>query len=453
MCAWAVSSWLTGSTKKVNSAYMTEIVAIIIFIVALGLIFTEKWHRMVVSGVGAAVMVAAGLLLDFYDEEHAIEAIEFETLALLLGMMILVALLRTTGFFEFVAIQVAQRSGGNVVLLLLMLGLTTAFLSMILDNVTTVVLMAPMTVLIAEFVGVSPVPLLISQAIFSNTGGMATLVGDPPNILLGAAAELSFNDFLIHLGPIALVLLGVTYGVLRYLFRHQIRARIPETQPHHTLAGLNAREALTDSQGARRVLVVLAGVVVLFMLERPLHITPAFAALSGAGIALAWTQLGVHEILREVEWDVLLFFTGLFVMVGGLEAAGVLDRVAESLLTLQDISPVVLGLIIMWAMVVLSALIDNVPVTIAVIPIILNLGMQGIDIRPLWWAIALGAGLGGNATPIGSTANVVVISVSERTDRPITDREWLSTGIPVALVASLAASALYVLLFDFLSAG
>ncbi|MCD4686705.1 MAG: anion permease, partial [Anaerolineae bacterium] len=216
---------------------------------------------------------------------------------------------------------------------------------------------------------------------------------------------------------------------------------------------LNAREALTDSQGAQRVLLVLGGVVVLFMLERPLHITPAFAALTGAGIALGWTQMGVHEVLKEVEWDVLLFFTGLFVMVGGLEAAGVLEQVAESLLTLQNISPVLLGLIIMWAMVVLSALIDNVPVTIAVIPIVLNLGAQGVDIQPIWWAIALGAGLGGNATPIGSTANVVVISVSERTDRPITDREWLSIGIPVALVSSLVASVLYVLLFDFLSAG
>ena len=408
---------------------------------------------MVVSGLGAAAMVAAGLLMNFYDEEHAIEAIEFETLALLLGMMILVALLRTTGFFEFVAILVAQRSGGSVVRLLLMLGLTTSFLSMVLDNVTTVVLMAPMTVLIAEFLGVSPVPLLISQAIFSNTGGMATLVGDPPNILIGAAAGLSFNDFVSHLGPIVLVLWGVTFFVLRYLFRDQLRVVDPEAQHQRAIHSLNAREALTDSKGAQRVLLVLGGVVVLFMLERTLHITPAFAALTGAVIALSWTQMGVHEVLKEVEWDVLLFFMGLFVMVGGLEAAGVLEQVAKSLLTLQDSSPVLLGLIIMWAMVVLSALIDNVPVTIAIIPIVLNLGIEGVDIRPIWWAIALGAGLGGNATPIGSTANVFVISVSERTDRPITGREWLSIGVPAVLVASLVASALYVLMFDFLSAG
>lgn len=424
-----------------------------VFVLTLGLIFAEKWHRMVVSGVGAAAMVAAGLMMGFYDEAHAVESIEFETLALLLGMMILVALLRTTGFFEYVAILVAQRSGGSVVRLLLMLGLTTSFLSMVLDNVTTVVLMAPMTVLIAEFLGISPVPLLISQAIFSNTGGMATLVGDPPNILLGAAARLSFNDFLSHLGPIVLVVWCATYLVLRILFRKQIHTDASEEQYQRAIHSLNAHEALTDARNLRRVLLVLGAVVTLFMLERSLDITPAFAALSGAGIALGWTQLGVHDVLRDVEWDVLLFFSGLFVMVGGLEAAGVLEHVAEALLRLQDVSPVLLGLIIMWVMVVLSALIDNVPVTIAVIPIVLSLGEQGVDIRPLWWAIALGAGLGGNATPIGSTANVVVIAVSERTERPITDREWLAVGIPTVLATTAVASLLYVILFDFLRAG
>ncbi len=429
---------------------MTELIAAAIFVVTLAVIFSRRWHRMVVSGVGATVMVAAGLLFNFYNEEHAVEAIDFDTLALLLGMMILVALLRTTGFFEYVAILVARNSSGSVIRLLFMLGLTTSILSMVLDNVTTVVLMAPMTILIAEFLDVSPLPLLVSQAIFSNTGGMATLVGDPPNILLGAAAGLSFNTFLTHLGPIVLAVWIVTFFVLSWHFRVQLRASGPEAQRQAAIRGLDARAALTDRRTAWRVLWVLAGVIVLFMFERPLEITPAFAALGGAGIALGWTQVSVHDILKEIEWDVLLFFTGLFVLVGGLQAAGVLDQIAEGLLTFQDISPVLLGLIIMWAMVLLSALIDNVPVTIAVIPIVLNLGAQGVDIRPIWWAIALGAGLGGNATSIGSTANVVVIAVSERTDRPISDREWLSTGVPVVLISSMVASLLYVILFNFL---
>jgi len=432
---------------------MTETVAIGIFVVTLVSIFGGKWHRMVASGLGASAMVAAGLLLDFYNEEHAVEAIEFETLALLMGMMILVALLRTTGFFEYVAILVAQHSSGSVIRLMLMLGLTTSLLSMVLDNVTTVVLIAPMTVLIAEFLDISPVPLLMSQAIFSNTGGMATLVGDPPNILIGTAAGLSFNDFLTHMGPIVLVMWGSIFLVLRYRMGEGLRTAEAAPQRGSALQSLDAHAALTDRRSAQRVLLVLAGVIALFMLERPLHITPAFAALTGSGVALAWTQGGVHDILKDVEWDVLLFFTGLFVMVGGLEAAGVLSQVAERLLDLQDISPVLLGLIVMWALVVLSALVDNVPVTIAMIPVVLNLGARGIDIQPIWWAVALGTGIGGNATPIGSTANVVVIAISERTDRAITDREWLSVGIPTVIVSTLVASALYVLLFDFLSAG
>lgn len=429
---------------------MTELSAVVIFVVTLVTLFAERLHRVIVSGIGAAVMVATGLLLHFYDEEHAIEAIDFETLALLMGMMILVALLRQTGFFEYVAILVAQRSGHSVVRLLLMLGLTTSVLSMVLDNVTTVVLMAPMTVLIAELLEISPVPLLVSQAIFSNTGGIATLVGDPPNILLGAAANLSFNDFLSHLGPIVLVVWAATFVTLRYRYRAQLRTAALDPSHQRAIHGLNAREALSDWTNARRVLLVLAGVIVLFVLERSLHITPAFAALSGASVALAWTGSSVQETLREVEWDVLLFFAALFVLVGGLEAAGVLERVAATLLSLQDASPVFMGLTILWGMILLSALIDNVPVTILIIPIILNMGERGLAVQPLWWAIALGAGLGGNATPIGSTANIVVISVSERTHMPISARDWLATGLPVVFISGVVASIMYVLLFSFL---
>lgn len=432
---------------------MNELVVTALFIVTLMVLFMERWHRVVVTSVGASAMVAAGHLLNFYDEEHAIEAIEFETLGLLMGMMVLVALLQTTGFFEFIAIQVAQRSSNSLIQLLLVLGLTTSFLSMILDNVTTVVLMAPMTVLIAEFLQISPIPLLVSQAIFSNTGGMATLVGDPPNILIGAAADLTFNDFLTHMGPIVIGTWLVIFLVLRWRYRNELVGEHLREQSERIRTGLSAREALTDRRTAGKVLVVIGFVVLLFLLENTLEITPAFAAMAGAAVALGWTGNSVHETLREVEWDVLLFFSGLFIMVGGLEAAGVLEHAAELIFDLRELSPVLLGLIIMWAMAVLSALVDNVPITIAVIPIVITLGERGIDIQPIWWAIALGAGLGGNATPIGSTANVVVISVSERTSNPITDRRWLADGVPTALASTLVASVLYIILFDFLSSG
>ena len=426
-----------------------EIIASGIFLITLLALFTEKWHRVVVTGLGASAMVAAGTMMEFYSESIAVDAVEFETLGLLMGMMIIVALLRRTGFFEFVSIQAAQRSGGHYGLLLLLMGATTSILSMFLDNVTTIMLMAPMIVLIAELLGISPIPLLITQAIFSNLGGMATLVGDPPNILIGAASGLTFNDFLFHLGPIVFFVWIFSYLIMRFLFREQLVDVPPEKQG--SLRNLKANEALTDPVCARRVLIVLGLVVVMFFLEGALHIAPAFAAMTGAGLALGWTNQNVHEVLKEVEWDVLLFFTALFIMVGGLEQAGVLHRVAEGIIELQELSPQLLGLIIMWAMVVLSAIIDNVPITIAMIPVVLFMGEQGINVQPIWWAIALGAGLGGNATPIGSTANVIVMSVSERTETPIGTREWLAKGIPTAFVGTIVASILYVLLFGYLS--
>lgn len=426
-----------------------EIIASGIFLITLLALFTEKWHRVVVTGLGASAMVAVGNMQGFYNESIAVDAVEFETLGLLMGMMMLVAQLRKTGFFESVSIRVAQRSGGHYSVLLLMMGITTSVLSMFLDNVTTIMLMAPIIILIAELLDISPIPLLITQAIFSNLGGMATLVGDPPNILIGAASDLTFNDFLVHLGPIVFFVWIFSYFVLRFLFRDELVDVPPEKQG--SLQKLKANEALTDPISARRILIVLLGVVILFFLEGTLHVAPAFAAMTGAGLALAWTHQSVHDVLQEVEWDVLLFFTALFVMVGGLEQAGVLHQIADSVVQMQGLSPQLLGLIIMWAMVVLSAIVDNVPITIAVIPVVLFMQEQGINVTPIWWAIALGAGLGGNATPIGSTANVIVMSVSERTQTPIGTREWLAKGIPTAIVGTIVASILYVLFFDFLS--
>ncbi len=429
---------------------MNELIAIAIFAAALVFLFLEKGHRVVVTTVAASTMVIAGRVFGFYDEALALEAVEFETLALLMGMMVIVALIQPTGFFQYVAIHVARRSGGSPARLLLMLGITTSIFSMFLDNVTTVVFMAPMTFLIVELMGISPIPLLVSQAIFSNIAGMATLVGDPPNILIGTASGLTFNDFLVHMGPMALAAWISAYLVLRYLFRRELTAANPDALA--ALQGLKADQALTGPADARRSLIVLAGIVIAFLLEGPLHVTPAFAAVAGAGIALAWTRQDAKAVLKDVEWDVLLFFAGLFAMVGGLKGAGVLDRVAEAVIALQGVSPLALGLVIMWVMVVLSALVDNVPITIAIIPVVLALAAEGVEVRPIWWAIALGAGLGGNATPIGATANVVVISISERSNQPITYRRWLSIGLPVTLAAAAVASVLYVLLYAFYSA-
>lgn len=427
---------------------MISLVALLIFLITLGFILTDRVHRLIASAAGAVAMLAAGRLLNFYSVEQAVEATDLETLGLLLGMMILVRLLEQTGFFEYLAIATAQRSGGRPWRLLLILGATTSLLSMFLDNVTTVVLIAPVTILIAEILALNPGPLLIAEALLSNTGGVATLIGDPPNVLIGSAADLSFISFLTHLTPIVIVVWLSAVLLMRWLFRADLAARPTNLD---ALRKLNAREALHDPVGLRRLLLVLAGTLALFFLQGALGLSPAFVALAGAAVALAWVQPDVNETLKEVEWGVLLFFAALFVMVGGLEAAGVLHGISTTLTSLSTSEPMLIGLLMIWGVALLSAVVDNIPITIAMIPVIANLGATGFNVTPLWWALALGAGLGGNGTVIGSTANVIVVSVSERTRAPITARLWLRHGLPVMAATLAVASVLYVIAFDWMS--
>jgi len=427
---------------------MIPIVAVVIFLVMLGFILTDRVHRMIAGVAGAVAMLAAGHFFGFYGEERAIEAIDFETLGLLLGMMILVSLLERTGFFQYLAIVTAQRSAGNPWRLLVILGTTTTVLSLFLDNVTTVVLIAPVTVLIAEILGLNPVPMLIAEALLSDTGGIATLIGDPPNVLIGSASGLSFLSFLTHLGPIVLVTWLAALLLMRRLFRVELSVRPTNLE---ALDKLNAHESLHDTRNLRRVLIVLAGTLALFFVQGALQLSPAFVALAGAAAALVWIQPDVDEVLKSIEWGVLLFFAALFVAVGGLEAAGVLHGISSALQSFSATDMALVGVIIMWGVAFLSAIVDNIPITIAMIPVILELGATGVNVTPLWWALALGAGLGGNGTIIGSTANVVVVSVSERTRTPITARLWMRRGLPVMLVTLVVASLLYVLAFGWMS--
>jgi Na+/H+ antiporter NhaD/arsenite permease-like protein len=427
---------------------MTSLIASLIFGGMLSLILTDRVHRLIASAIGAVAMLTAGLLLGFYSEKQAIAAIDFETLGLLLGMMILVRLLESTGFFQYLAIVTARRSNGRPWRLLLILGATTALTSMFLDNVTTVVLIAPVTILIAEILELNPVPLLIAEALLSNIGGMATLIGDPPNVLIGSAAELDFVSFLTHLGPIVVVLWLAAVLLMRWLFRRDLVARSIDRR---ALRRLDAREALQDTRNLRRILSVLAGTLTLFFLQGALHLSPAFIALLGAAVALLWIQPDIDEMLKGIEWSVLLFFAALFVVVGGLQAAGVLHGIASALRSLSVADPLVLGLIVMWSVALISAVVDNIPITIAMIPILVDLGSSDINVTPLWWALALGAGLGGNGTIIGSTANVIVVSVSERTRAPITARLWNRRGFPVMLITLVVATILYTIAYGWMS--
>jgi Na+/H+ antiporter NhaD/arsenite permease-like protein len=423
---------------------LPAILSVIIFFGGLVLIFSEKVNRSIVAIAGSMLMIGVGKIFGFYSEEAAIEAIDFNTLGLLLGMMILVAMLEPTGFFEYLAVLAARTSRGNPVRLFYLLGAITTVLSMFLDNVTTIVLIAPVTILISEILGLSPLPFLVTEALLSNTGGVATLVGDPPNVLIGSAAGLSFADFLIYSLPIvAVTWVGVLF-LLRYLFRRELAQR-PNSAD--AVMKLNPAETLNQPDVARRVLIVLGGAILFFFIHHLLHVEPSFVAMSAAAVALMWVQPDIHEVVKKVEWSVLIFFGALFVMVGGLEHSGVLESVVGVFEDASAISPVLFGVLLIWVVAILSAVVDNVPITIALIPVIQGLGEAGLDVAPLWWALAFGAGFGGNGTIIGSTANIIVATLSEKTRYPITTRLWTRRGLPVMVVACAIASILYTIIY------
>ena len=420
---------------------------VLLFAASFAGILAGKVHRAIFAMLGAALMVLLGLVLNFYSQEEALRSIDFNTLALLFGMMVIVAVLRRTGYFEYIAILTAKRTKGNPWILLVSLGTITTVASLFLDNVTTVILMAPVTVLIAGILGISAIPLLMAEALLANTGGVATLVGDPPNILIGSATGLSFMDFVVNLGPIVLVAWFVTLVLIRLLFRKEM-AEIPSNV--EALEALDEHEALKDRVSANKVLIILAAVVLLFFLHNTLHLQAGFVALIGAAAALIWLQPDLEKVMEGIEWPILLFFAALFVIVGGIKASGLLDLAGESLTGLSSEDLILVGVVLLWGSAIASALIDNIPFTIAMIPIIQSLEQPGLDITPLWWALALGAGFGGNATPIGSTANIVVVSVSEKTKHPITARIWLRNGLPIMIVTCVVATILFVVRFGVL---
>lgn len=426
---------------------LSIIISTSIFIICLFLIFSEKLNRTIASLAGAVLMVVLGMVFHFYTEDQAVATIDFNTIGLLLGMMILVSILEPTGFFQYLAVKVGKLSGGKPVRLLLFLGTITTIVSMFLDNVTTVVLIAPVTILLCEILGINAQPYLMAEALLSDTGGVATLVGDPPNILIGSAAGFTFMDFLTHSLPIVIVVWLSALGILFFLFRKELSQKPSNLD---ALMELNPKDALKDPKSAKKIIIVIFGMILFFLFEEGLHIRPALVALGGAAVALAWIRPSIQETLKRVQWDVLVFFAALFVIIGGMQSAGVFTGFVSLVSQIKDLPPVLLGLILLWVVAILSAVVDNVPITIALIPVIQGLGSAGIPTAPLWWALVFGAGFGGNGTIIGSTANIVVASLSEKTRNPITPIIWNKRGLPVMIGTTVVASICYLLLFSFL---
>ncbi len=426
--------------------------AIAVFTVAYVLIATERIHRVAAALGGAGVMLALGITdaeTAFFSEESGVD---WNVVFLLLGMMVIVGVLRQTGVFEYLAIWAVKRARGRPFRVMVILVVITAVTSALLDNVTTVLLVAPVTLLVCERLGVPVVPFLIAEALASNIGGTATLVGDPPNIIIASRGGLSFNDFLAVLAPLVVGLLVAFVGLCRILFR---RAFTFDPERADAVLDLSEREAITDPRLLVKSLVVLAAVMAAFVLHTVLHLEPSVVALLGAGALLAVCKLPVGDALAEVEWLTLAFFMGLFVMVGGLVHTGVIETLSEAAAEATDGKLLLTSMVLLWASAVLSAVIDNIPYVATMSPIVADLVQavpagSGTDPNVLWWSLALGADLGGNATAVGASANVVILGIAERNRHKITFWEFTKYGLVVAVVTvALSVPYLYLRFFAF----
>jgi len=400
-------------------------------------IFVERIHRAIIAIAGSAAMIAIGSWLGFLDAHEAVAAVDFDTIALLFGMMLVVGLFKDTGFFQYLAIRAAKLARGKPWLLMITLGLVTSIVSMVLDNVTTIIIVVPVTISLADVLGIPSFPLVMGEVLLSNIGGVATLIGDPPNILIGSAAGFSFMDFVTHLAPIVLVVWILSQGLLLFLFRKSLRQRPDSVE---RLMQMDAKRAIVDPKTTRRMLIALGITIVLFFIHDAIGLEPGLVALIGASIGLLWVKPDFEKVLKEVHWDVLLFFISLFIIVGGLEASGVIGMIGDGILRLTEIGIYVAMIVILWVSALASGVVSNVPFTIAFLPILKGLAAQGIAVEPLWWALALGVGFGANLTPLGSAANVVVLSLSDAIGERLSFRRWLSTGTWVGLGSCVAAT-------------
>ena len=418
---------------------MQTVLVIVAFVAAYVLIATERIHRVAAALIGAAAMVVIGVVdteVAFFSERTGVD---WNVIFLLLGMMVIVGVLRQTGVFEYVAIWSAKRARGRPFAIMVMLIVITAVASALLDNVTTVLLVAPVTLLVCDQIDAPPVPFLIAEVMASNIGGTATLIGDPPNIIIASKSGLTFNDFLFNLGPIIAILVVVLIGLCRVMFRSSFTFH-PESV--EALMALDEREAITDRALLVKSGVVLAAVMIGFVSHSLLDLEPAMVALLGAGALVAISRLDISDCLADVEWATLVFFMGLFVMVGALVEVGVISSLARSATEAVDGRYFLASTVLLGASGVLSGIVDNIPYVATMAPLVHDL-VQASNGAPgaqsAWWSLALGADLGGNATAVGASANVVVIGIAARNGHPISFWTFTKYGLVVASTTILIA--------------
>jgi Na+/H+ antiporter NhaD/arsenite permease-like protein len=406
-----------------------------IFLITYTLIVTERVPRIVAGLLGGMAMILVGVLT----QEEAFQAIDWNVIFLLVGMMVIASILSQTGLFQWTAIQAVKLGRGEPFRVLLILSVVVAVASALLDNVTIVVLAAPVALFVAASLRVSPIPFLISAILASNIGGTATLVGDPPNILIGSAAGIDFLTFTANLAPISILILMSFLGLSWILFRNNLRVGKGSTLD---MAELEVESLITNKVLLRKALIVMGGVIVGFLLHGALHLEPATIALTGATVLLLWGGCDPHQCLQEVEWTTLFFFVGLFITVEAIVKVGLIEVVADAALRMTGGNLSLTSMMLLWLSAVASGIVDNIPYTATMIPVVENLG-KSMPIMPLWWSLALGACLGGNITLVGAAANVVVANVAEKSGHPISFRSFLRYGVPTTLL-SLALATAYI---------
>ena len=403
-----------------------------IFLITYGLIVTERIDRTVAALLGGVAMILLGVVT----QEQAFESIDWNVIFLLAGMMAIANILRETGLFQWIAVKAVRLGRGNPFLILVILAVVTAISSGLLDNVTIVVLVAPVTLFLAASLRVSPMPFLIAAILASNIGGAGTLIGDPPNVLIGSAAGIDFLTFAVNMTPIAALILIAFIPMAAVLFRKDLQSGGSQALD---IDALDTGELITDHQLLRKSLVVMAGVTLGFLVHGALHLEPATIALAGATVLMLWARVDPHDVLRDIEWTTLFFFVGLFITVEAIVEVGIIDRLAQGALNLTGGSVALTSILLIWLSAVASGIVDNIPYTATMIPLVQRLG-QSMPVEPLWWSLALGADLGGNATLVGASANVVVASLAARSGYPISFRTFLIYGIPVTLMSLVLAS-------------
>lgn len=420
-----------------------KIIAVAVFLIVILLIITERVHRTAAAMAGAVVLILTGVM----SAEKALSYIDFNTIGVLVGMMIFVAIVRQSGMFEYIAVRAAKAVHGDPWKIMVAFTLITAVLSAILDNVTTVLLVGPMSIAIARMLKIDPVPFLMGQILASNVGGTATLIGDPPNIMIGSAAHLSFMDFLDNTGFAVLFILAVLILLMKIVYEKKIELGTVDTG---AIEKLDPSKSITNRALMKKGIIVLICVIIGFMFHDKLGIESSVIALTAAAVMLVIGREDVDQAIQDVEWTTILFFMSLFVVVGGLTETGIIKELASKIIDATNGHPMVTMLVLLWASALLSSILDNIPFVATLIPLILAMQADGMDVTSFWWAISLGACLGGNGTMIGASANVVLSDISTKHGYPITFKSYLKVGMPFMLLSIVISTVFLVVKFGIM---